>query len=77
MQNWRVPVCDRSHVRDSLNEGAFTVDPGWQITAFNKATERITGVPREHQPSRGLRRQYHGRVGGREEVMKPEDQGAA
>lgn len=31
-------------ILDSINEGVFTVDPDWQITAFNRAAERITGV---------------------------------
>ena len=26
-------------------DGVFTVDRGWRITSFNKAAERITGVP--------------------------------
>lgn len=34
-------------ILDSINEGVFTVNPGWRITAFNRAAERITGVPRE------------------------------
>ena len=34
-------------ILDSVNEGVFTVDLDWQITAFNSAAERITGVPRE------------------------------
>jgi len=34
-------------ILDSVNEGVFTVDLEWRITAFNKAAERITGVPRE------------------------------
>ncbi len=33
-------------ILDSINEGVFTVDPDWRITAFNQAAERITGVPR-------------------------------
>lgn len=32
---------------DSLNEGVFAVDPHWRIIFFNKAAQRITGVPRE------------------------------
>lgn len=32
-------------ILDSVNEGVFTVDRDWRITAFNKAAERITGVP--------------------------------
>ena len=35
-------------ILDSVNEGVFTVDPDWRITAFNKAAESITGVP-HHQ----------------------------
>jgi len=34
-------------ILDSLNEGVFTVDPDWRITAFNRAAERITGVTRD------------------------------
>ncbi len=34
-------------ILDSVNEGVFTVDLDWRITAFNKAAERITGVARE------------------------------
>jgi len=34
-------------ILDSVNEGVFTVDLEWRITAFNKAAERITGVSRE------------------------------
>ncbi len=33
-------------ILDSVNEGVFTVDPDWRITAFNRAAERITGVSR-------------------------------
>lgn len=32
---------------DSIADGVFTVDPQWRITSFNRAAERITGVPRE------------------------------
>jgi PAS domain S-box-containing protein len=34
-------------ILDSINEGVFTIDLNWRITAFNKAAERITGVKRE------------------------------
>jgi PAS domain S-box-containing protein len=33
-------------ILDSINEGVFTVDDGWRITAFNRAAEQITGVSR-------------------------------
>ena len=32
-------------ILDSINEGVFTVDGDWRITAFNRAAERITGIP--------------------------------
>jgi PAS domain S-box-containing protein len=34
-------------ILDSINEGVFTVDPQWRITAFNRAAERITGITRD------------------------------
>lgn len=34
-------------ILDSINEGVFTVDAGWRITAFNRAAEQITGVRRQ------------------------------
>jgi PAS domain S-box-containing protein len=33
-------------ILDSLTEGVFTVDLTWRVTSFNKAAERITGIPR-------------------------------
>jgi len=37
----------RDTILDSINEGVFTVDLGWKITAFNRAAEQITGVSRD------------------------------
>jgi PAS domain S-box-containing protein len=34
-------------ILDSVNEGVFTVDKDWRITALNRAAEQITGVPRD------------------------------
>jgi len=31
---------------DSIEEGVFTVDLQWRITSFNRAAEKITGIPR-------------------------------
>ncbi len=33
-------------ILDSVADGVFTVDADWRITSFNRAAERITGVPR-------------------------------
>jgi PAS domain S-box-containing protein len=34
-------------ILDSINEGVFTVDDDWRITAFNRAAEQITGVRKQ------------------------------
>jgi len=34
-------------ILDSINEGVFTVDLNWRITAFNRAAEKITHVGRK------------------------------
>ena len=34
-------------ILDSINEGVFTIDSQWRITAFNRAAEFITGITRE------------------------------
>jgi PAS domain S-box-containing protein len=42
------PVQDKQFLETILNsiaDGVFTVDQGWRITSFNRAAERITGVP--------------------------------
>jgi len=35
-------------ILDSITDGVFTVDKNWRIMTFNRAAERITGVPREN-----------------------------
>jgi PAS domain S-box-containing protein len=37
----------RDVILDSINEGVFTVGLDWRVTSFNRAAERITGVPRK------------------------------
>ena len=32
---------------DSIEEGVFTVDLEWKITSFNRAAEKITGIPKK------------------------------
>jgi PAS domain S-box-containing protein len=39
--------CAQAVILDSISEGVFTVDSAWRITSFNRAAERITGIPRE------------------------------
>jgi len=42
----------QDEILDSINEGVFTIDRDWRITAFNRAAERITGVTREEAVGR-------------------------
>ena len=37
----------RETILNSVTDGVFTVDPEWRVTFFNRAAERITGVPRD------------------------------
>jgi PAS domain S-box-containing protein len=39
-------------ILDSINEGVFTVDLHWRITAFNRAAEQITKVNRREAMGR-------------------------
>ena len=44
-------------ILDSITEGVFTVDEDWRITSFNRAAEKIIGIPRERaigQPCRDI-----------------------
>jgi PAS domain S-box-containing protein len=48
-----------SAILDSINEGVFTVDSNWRITAFNRAAEQITGVSREDAIGRACCDVFH------------------
>jgi len=37
----------RDIILDSIADGVFTIDLDWRITSFNRASEEITGVPRD------------------------------
>ncbi|MCK4539047.1 MAG: sigma 54-interacting transcriptional regulator [Candidatus Krumholzibacteria bacterium] len=46
-------------ILDSITEGVFTVDREWRITSFNRAAEKITGIPRSRaigQPCKDILR---------------------
>jgi|GEM_PF-2551920 len=47
-QNKRVGDESRlSTILESIADGVFTIDHDWRVTPFNRAAERITGVPRK------------------------------
>jgi len=37
-----------SVILDSIADGVFTIDQTWRITSFNRAAEKITGIPCEN-----------------------------
>ncbi|MBU2550465.1 MAG: sigma 54-interacting transcriptional regulator [Proteobacteria bacterium] len=49
-------------ILDSINEGVFTVDLDWRITAFNRAAERITGVPRDQAAGKSCHDIFHANI---------------
>ena len=47
MANSRLNISEHQKIIfDSLADGVFTVDMDWRITSFNRAAEKITGIPR-------------------------------
>ncbi|MGD8701313.1 MAG: sigma 54-interacting transcriptional regulator [Desulfosarcina sp.] len=53
---------DHDVILDSINEGVFTIDLGWCITAFNAAAERTTGVSRQHAINRPCSEVFHANI---------------
>ena len=47
-----VMVSHTDIILDSIADGVFTVGLDWRITSFNRAAERITGIPREEAVGR-------------------------
>lgn len=41
------PYEKRDVILNSVADGVFTVDKNWRITTYNRAAEKITGIPRE------------------------------
>ncbi|UCE04698.1 MAG: sigma 54-interacting transcriptional regulator [bacterium] len=56
---------DQNHtevILDSIADGVFTVDQDFQITSFNKAAEKITGVTREEAIGSTCRDVFHSNI---------------
>ncbi|BBO78230.1 Fis family transcriptional regulator [Desulfosarcina widdelii] len=52
----------RDVILDSINEGVFTIDLDWCITAFNRAAEKATGVPRQEALNRPCREIFQANI---------------
>ena len=52
----------RDVILDSINEGVFTIDLDWQITAFNRAAEKATGVLRHNALNRPCREIFQANI---------------
>jgi len=57
-------------ILESINEGVFTVDQGWKITAFNRAAEQITGVSRKQAIGRACCDVFHANICERDCALK-------
>jgi PAS domain S-box-containing protein len=42
-----VKITTTDAILESISDGVFTVDSSWQVTSFNRAAEKITGVSRK------------------------------
>ncbi len=61
---------ERDVILDSINEGVFTVDQDWRITSFNRAAEKITGVPRVEAIGRSCADVFHANICEKECALK-------
>lgn len=52
----------RDVILDSINEGVFTIDLNWRITAFNRAAECTTGVSRQDAIHRFCHDVFHANI---------------
>ena len=57
-------------ILDSINEGVFTVDPQWRITAFNRAAEKITGIARRDALGKSCCDVFHANICERECALR-------
>lgn len=57
-------------ILDSIADGVFTVDQGWQITSFNKGAETITGYSREEVLGKACKDIFHSSVCGEACVLR-------
>ncbi|MBW1781840.1 MAG: sigma 54-interacting transcriptional regulator [Deltaproteobacteria bacterium] len=44
---YQIPSHVTEIILDSISDGVFTVDHAWRVTSFNRAAEKITGIPKD------------------------------
>ncbi len=49
-------------ILNSVADGVFTVDRNWRITSFNRAAERITGVPKDRAMGKRCADVFHANI---------------
>jgi len=47
---------------ESISDGVFTIDHDWRITSFNRAAERITGIPRQQAVGQKCHDVFHANI---------------
>ena len=55
---------NRSLILDNIADGVFTVDTAWRITSFNRAAEKITGVPASEALGKSCSDVFHANICG-------------
>jgi PAS domain S-box-containing protein len=65
-----IPPDYQNVILDSIADGVFTVDSDWTITSFNKAAQKITGVPVRDAIGRKCWEVFHADVCERECLLK-------
>lgn len=57
-------------ILDSIADGVFTVDKDWNITVFNKAAEKITGIQRQEAKGQKCWEVFHADICERDCLLK-------
>jgi PAS domain S-box-containing protein len=52
----------QNQLLESVPDGVFTVDDKWRVTSFNRAAERITGIPRQQAIGRPCREVFRASI---------------
>ena len=59
---YKVPDHVTKIILESVSDGVFTVDHEWRITSFNRAAEKITGIPRDEAIGKNCREVFRSNI---------------